>query len=290
MAGATVPDAASAGLAAELEKEEWDDANNEHDGIVAAHGNFTYLTLPSLHTHSKSATSGTAHNTTAPPYPPRQANAHTMAPQDHQTLTKAKLFTPPDYANTTAQAQSQNPFSSLTSEEIGGFQTARDTIAQNELEAAAVRQSQRTLQHTPGFAASYRPLGPGENLFDITNSRRLHNVVGGWVASDGSPTPEAEVLNTAPEPAGGRVGRVKGGKGPTRRGKRGGKDGRKRTAKATAAMGGKGTGNDTGAFEDTEEFMEEKEKDLDSDLDLDPEANVFTPGCMRFGGGGSGPF
>jgi hypothetical protein len=58
-------------------------------------------------------------------------------------------------------------------------------------------------EHSAIFDSANRPLRLGQNVFEdldsVADRHRLHNIVGGWVANDGSEMPSATVINREPE-------------------------------------------------------------------------------------------
>jgi hypothetical protein len=62
-------------------------------------------------------------------------------------------------------------------------------------------------EHSAIFDSANRPLRLGQNVFEdldsVADRHRLHNIVGGWVANDGSEMPIATVINSEPEASSG---------------------------------------------------------------------------------------
>ncbi|KAH7071394.1 hypothetical protein BKA63DRAFT_72010 [Paraphoma chrysanthemicola] len=241
----------------------------------------------------------------------------------HETfraLRSAHLFTPPTYPSFSTTS------SGVSTDERAGFMSARDTLALDLAKGTAIHDPEPSITHTAVFELANRPLQPGETLWNVKDRRRRENLLGGWVARDGSAVPEADVVNAEPEPgaAGVRKGMdggvgviengkgddIVGGKGRTKRGKRGGKKKRggrrfsghgqagtavgawvqSGTVGAFGAPGAAGLGRDVfendveessgdpGAFEDTEEYLLNARLHMGRRGSLDPRASEFTPG------------
>jgi hypothetical protein len=194
-----------------------------------------------------------------------------------------------------------NPFTSVTPHQRFGFLSPTETLALNfSAETSNASPMIPLAGHTPQYTASYMRLGANENLFrdlkPVTGARRLHNIVGGWVASDGSETPEPE---RAEEGVGmeletggaGGVGTGRLGGRKKRRGKRGGKNtrrkgvGRSAGDKWSVTTGGEGSGThartsrDYGAFEDTKEFLMVEEGIEGHGEEGDSSVNIYVS-CM----------
>lgn len=280
-------------LAPVIEDEECDDGGAQHgdivcddhsseDDIMPSRRTTHPLTTATLHTHKPPAPSHPPSSTTAPTNPPDPQPTHPIPPSTLQALHAANLFSPPAYPHHDAA----NPFAALNPQQVAGFMPAADTLALAAALGTQIRSTEpEPLEHSAVYAQANQPLGPGENLFQGTQQRRRDNIVGGWVARDGSATPVAEVVNLEPEPEGGSVtvgegeqGEVDAKGGGKRRGKRGGKTkrwqrrgGLGRSGRGWFGGGRWNGGGDPGAFEDTEEYLGGEGRGLD------PEANVFAP-------------
>ncbi|KAH7079620.1 hypothetical protein FB567DRAFT_533018 [Paraphoma chrysanthemicola] len=181
--------------------------------------------------------------------------------------------------------------SALSSDERAGFMSARDTLALDLANGTAIHDPEPSITHSAVYELANRPLQPDETLWGVKDRRRRENLLGGWVARDGSAVPDADVVNVEPEPGatgvwegvgggerGMEVGKsddVAGGEGKTKRGKRGGK--KRRGGRRMKGHGQVGTG-DPGAFEDTEEYLLNARLRMGTRGSLDPRASEFKPG------------
>jgi hypothetical protein len=180
-------------------------------------------------------------------------------PPSRQAVTSSAAQHPNPYYSPSLPLP-PHPLQALSSDRLFGFFSPAETPALNlSIETFNASPTLPLLGNTPAYIAAYTSLAATENLFrdldPALDARRLHNIVGGWVAMDGSEAPEPEKVNWLLEPESIRIVRLEGMK---RRGKRGEKSVRNRRVYAS-----RGPGRFYGAFEDTEEVLLEGEENKD---------------------------
>jgi hypothetical protein len=80
----------------------------------------------------------------------------------------------------------------MTSDEIFGFAPFPSTLPLATPSSASpeIGIEPPSYSHSLAFKEAHRPMRPGENVFEHLDSnnmddkRRLHNIIGGWVARD----------------------------------------------------------------------------------------------------------